>query len=183
MKTFINNILNSQPILIKLSLKLFTCKCLSFQTHLLFDVRFPLTTNEPSTMWEFDKCSLKLCSLLLSLEAPNDVRPVAEQSWEIINRLAKTLIRLRVCAGWSEPLLIAHTTLLEISCLTGILFYRPTPFLQYVENPKNNVYTDRSFSNLTILKDSARKLTVFAISCIEKRELSSLQTTCPHFID
>ena len=27
------------------------------------------------------------------------------------------LIRLRVCAGWSEPLLVAHTTLLEISCL------------------------------------------------------------------
>ena len=25
-------------------------------------------------------------------------------------------IRLRVCAGWSEPLLVAHTTLLEISC-------------------------------------------------------------------
>ena len=26
------------------------------------------------------------------------------------------LIRLRVCAGWSEPLLVAQTTLLEISC-------------------------------------------------------------------
>ena len=26
------------------------------------------------------------------------------------------LIRLRVCAGWSEALLVAHTTLLEISC-------------------------------------------------------------------
>ena len=31
-------------------------------------------------------------------------------------RLAKALIRLRVCADWSEPLLVAHTTLLEISC-------------------------------------------------------------------
>ena len=31
-------------------------------------------------------------------------------------RLAKALIRLRICAGWSKPLLIAHTTLLEISC-------------------------------------------------------------------
>ena len=37
----------------------------------------------------------------------------------ILKRLAKALIRLRVCAGWSEPLLVAHTTLLEISC-TGI---------------------------------------------------------------
>ena len=26
------------------------------------------------------------------------------------------LIRLRICAGWSEPRLVAHTTLLEISC-------------------------------------------------------------------
>ena len=31
-------------------------------------------------------------------------------------RLAKGLIRLRICAGWSEALLVAHTTLLEISC-------------------------------------------------------------------
>ena len=31
-------------------------------------------------------------------------------------RLAKALIRLRVCAGWSECLLVADTTLLEISC-------------------------------------------------------------------
>ena len=30
--------------------------------------------------------------------------------------LAKALIRVRECAGWSEPLLVAHTTLLEISC-------------------------------------------------------------------
>ena len=33
----------------------------------------------------------------------------------MIKRLAKALISLRVCAGWSEPLLVAHTTLLEIS--------------------------------------------------------------------
>ena len=34
----------------------------------------------------------------------------------IFKRLAKALIRLRICAGWSELLLVAHTTLLEISC-------------------------------------------------------------------
>ena len=40
----------------------------------------------------------------------------------IVKRLAKALIRLRVGAGgWSEPLLVAHTTLLEISC-HGSLF-------------------------------------------------------------
>ena len=37
-------------------------------------------------------------------------------------RLAKALNRLRVCAGWSEPLLVAHTTLLEISCRGSFVF-------------------------------------------------------------
>ena len=31
-------------------------------------------------------------------------------------RLANALNRLRICAGWSEPLLVAQATLLEISC-------------------------------------------------------------------
>ena len=34
----------------------------------------------------------------------------------IFKRPAKALIRLRLCAGWSEPLLVTHTTFLEISC-------------------------------------------------------------------
>ena len=34
---------------------------------------------------------------------------------KVVKGLAKALIRLRVCAGWSESLLVAHTTLLEIS--------------------------------------------------------------------
>ena len=33
-------------------------------------------------------------------------------SHKIFKRRAKALIRLRVCAGWSEALLVAHTTLL-----------------------------------------------------------------------
>ena len=31
-------------------------------------------------------------------------------------RLAKAVTRLCVCGGWSDPLLVAHSTLLEISC-------------------------------------------------------------------
>ena len=34
----------------------------------------------------------------------------------IFKQQAKALIRLRVCAGWSEALLVPHTWLLEISC-------------------------------------------------------------------
>ena len=37
-------------------------------------------------------------------------------------RLAKALIRLCVCAGWSEPLAVAHSTLLEI-LLHGSYYY------------------------------------------------------------
>ena len=41
---------------------------------------------------------------------------------KIFKRLAKALNRLRVYADWSEPLLVAHTTLLEISCRGLIIF-------------------------------------------------------------
>ena len=43
-------------------------------------------------------------------------------SHKIFKRLAKALIRLRVCAGWSEALLVAHITLLEISCCGSYIF-------------------------------------------------------------
>ena len=39
------------------------------------------------------------------------------KSYRIFKRQAKALISLRVCSGWSKPLLVinTHTTLLEIS--------------------------------------------------------------------
>ena len=42
-------------------------------------------------------------------------------SHTIFKRLAKALISLRVCACWSEHLLVAHTILLEISCRGSII--------------------------------------------------------------
>ena len=41
----------------------------------------------------------------------------------IFKRQAMALIRLRVRAGWSEPLLVEHTTLLEISCRDSYIHY------------------------------------------------------------
>ena len=41
-----------------------------------------------------------------------------------------TLIRLRVCAGWSEPLLVAYTTMLEISCRGSYKSFSSLPSLQ-----------------------------------------------------
>ena len=56
-----------------------------------------------------------MCSLLLSLEIEmtfgQQLNTHKKFKW-----LAKALIRLRVCAGWSEALLVAYNTLLEISC-------------------------------------------------------------------
>ena len=42
----------------------------------------------------------------------------------IFKRLAKALIRLRICAGWSYVLLVAHTRLLEISCRGSYVLFR-----------------------------------------------------------
>ena len=55
------------------------------------------------------------------LRTPNDVQSVAQQSSNI-QATSKALIRLCVSAGWSGPLLVAHTTLLEISCHGSIIF-------------------------------------------------------------
>ena len=43
----------------------------------------------------------------------------------IFKRLAKVLIRLRVCTGWSEPLLVTHTTLFESHVVAHVLDIRP----------------------------------------------------------
>ena len=71
----------------------------------------------------------------------------------IFKRLAMALIRLRVCAGWSEPLLVAHTTLLEISCrgsyqLKDILFPR---FIRHLITLKPIAKVIVSFSGHTQL--------------------------------
>ena len=59
---------------------------------------------------------MSLCNPLSSIETPNYVQSVANNTHRIFKWLAKALIRLRIWAGWSELLLVAHTTLLEISC-------------------------------------------------------------------
>ena len=54
----------------------------------------------------------------------NEIEPGVLNNHRILKQLAKALIRLRECAGWSEPLLVAHTTLLEISCTGSNVFAR-----------------------------------------------------------
>ena len=71
---------------------------------------------------DFQKCGTLISeesdepvSLLLSLETPM-MFGQWPNSHRIFKRLANALISLRVCAGWLEHLVIAHTSLLKISC-------------------------------------------------------------------
>ena len=67
------------------------------------------------------------CGILTSVDSLEPVQPpfklrnlehcsVSGFTLRIFKPLAKALISLHVCAGWSEPLLVAHTTSLEITC-------------------------------------------------------------------
>ena len=80
-----------------------------------------------SQCMRFQQCGILTCvDLDEPLQPPFKLRhskwcSVRSYNHRILKRLAKALIRLRVCAGWSEAMLVAHTTLLEISC-TGSYF-------------------------------------------------------------
>ena len=100
---------------------------ISIETHITITCDFPggggLDPLSPIwirtwAMWHF---GTNLCGLLLSLETPN-----ANQSI-VFKLLAKAQVRLRICTGWSKPLVLAHTTLLEIAahllvqkCITAV---------------------------------------------------------------
>ena len=92
---------------------------------------------DESVVWDFNIWAatgdFQQCGILTSVDSDQPVQPpfrlrnskcvtpVAWQSYIIFKRLTKTLIRLRVCAGWPQALLLAHTTLLEISCRGSII--------------------------------------------------------------
>ena len=72
-------------------------------------------------------CDYQQCGILTSVDSDEPVQPpfklrnsklcsVSSLTLKKSKRLAKALIRLHVCAGWSEVLLVALTTLLEIPC-------------------------------------------------------------------
>ena len=88
-----------------------------------------ITKDNGAATCDFQQCGILTCVESekpvqplprFKLRTPNDFRSLAYNSHTTFKLLAKVLIRLRVCEGWSEPLLVAHTTLLEISCLGSI---------------------------------------------------------------
>ena len=83
-------------------------------------------------------CDFQQCGILTSVDSDEPMHPPVKIrsskcclvcTFTVIeySRLAKALIGLRVCAGWSEPLLVAHTTLLEISFRGSIIFHNAIP--------------------------------------------------------
>ena len=64
------------------------------------------------TMWHFDKCRLRRAFACRNLKWCSVSCLISHRTFK---RLANALISLYICTGWSEPLLVAHTTLLEIS--------------------------------------------------------------------
>ena len=69
-----------------------------------------------------DKCRLRrACAAFLFKLKNSKCCSVSILTLRVFKRLAKALSRLHVCAGWSEPLRVAHTTLLEISCRGSII--------------------------------------------------------------
>ena len=83
---------------------LYSLRC-SFQVLTSRDMCF-------STMWHFDKCRLRrACEASFKLR---NSKGCTVSSLTV--RIAKALNRRHVWTGGSEPLLVAHTTVLEISC-------------------------------------------------------------------
>ena len=81
-------------------------------------------------------CDFQHCDSLTTLDSGEPVQPPFKlrnsksqcqwlKSHRILKRQARALIRLRVCTGWSESLLVAQATLLEISCCGSYVYYLP----------------------------------------------------------
>ena len=114
-------------------------------------MRFP-------TMWYFD-----MNILGCACAASKRCSVISLFSHRIAKWLAMALIRLHICAGWSEPLLVAHTTLLEISCHGSL-------FVLYSENSQlTRIHTvlhpDLTF---TTYKELGIHLIVHVVLCVIK---------------
>ena len=68
-------------------------------------------------------------------------------SHRIIKRLAKAPIRLRICAGWSEPLLVAHTTLFEISCRSPFIIFSFSGLQGWWFSQQDNTYKAQDYTD------------------------------------
>ena len=106
--------------------------------------------------WDFQQCGILTCvDSDEPLQPPSKLR---HSKWcsvssltitkiRILKRLAKALIRLRVCAGWSEALLVAHTKLLEISCTSSYMIYMNSSHKEGFKYPDGLIDMNRNLWN------------------------------------
>ena len=103
-------------------------------------------------------CSVMIRSLILKNELLNawehcrTLENVETNCWVIstYKRLTKALIRLCVFAGWSEALLVAHTTLLEIHVVAQLSSQVLLIYLKYSPHIISTHKTHRKYlSSLT----------------------------------
>ena len=80
-------------------------------------------------------CDFQQCSILKGVDSGVDSDEPVEPPFKLRNskwcsvsiqnhRIFKRPAGLSLCAGWSEPLLVTHTTLLEISCHSSIIMIK-----------------------------------------------------------
>ena len=87
----------------------------------------------------------------------------------LFKRLANDPIRLRVCAGLSEPLLVVHTTLLEVSCCGSNKFS--------LRN-KKNIYIN--FAPLHVSRDLRKATCASAqsVQCLHYSSSGRIKLSC-----
>ena len=112
-------------------------------------------------------CDFQQCGILTSVDSDEPVQPSVKLrnskvcsvcSLTVIEYSSdkqRALIRLCVCAGWSEPLLVAHTTLLEISCHGSYIyetFLVPNPYDPFRDMWSNDLRLALMVTNFLSIK-------------------------------
>ena len=125
--------------------------CQNAQKQIIIKAHWSLILYKPAAQCPFTMTLLytwavtrdfQQCGILTSVDSDEPVQPLFKlrnSKWCSVSsltlkRLAKALIRLRVCAGWSEASLVAHTTLLEIQC-HGSIILLPRPLSNSIHFP------------------------------------------------
>ena len=114
--------------------------------------------------WDFQQFSI-----LTWIDSDEPAQPhVKLNSHTIFQWPTKALIRLCVCACWSEPLLVAHTTLLEISCCCSFIYFS---ILTLGKKMQKSLYCLYKFLNANIWRKKILKFLYYLFHSISKADL------------
>ena len=146
-----------------------------------------LTHTDISIKWA-TTCDFQRCSILTWIDSDEPVQPpfkltnakcylVSSNTDRIIKWLAKALIRLHVCAGWSEPLLATLETSFLFKCLPKqIINWNLVPILCQSISKLYNTYPS-SYGGINISGISRLDTHQVSIQCSNLLE-SQADITC-----